>query len=46
MRGLRSVFLNNNKLVSINDEDYKQLSHQVAAATDIFIKGLMYKELK
>jgi TetR/AcrR family transcriptional repressor of mexJK operon len=44
MRGLRSVFLNNKKLFSINDEDYKQLSHQVAAATDIFIKGLMYKE--
>lgn len=44
MRGLRSVFLNNKKLFSINDEDYKQLSHQVADATDIFIKGLMYKE--
>ena len=44
MRSLRSVFLNNKKLFSINDEDYKQLSHQVAAATDIFIKGLMYKE--
>ena len=44
MRGLRSVFLNNKKLFSINEEDYKQLSHQVADATDIFIKGLMYKE--
>lgn len=44
MRGLRSVFLNNKKLFSINDEDYKQLSYQVAAITNIFIKGLMYKE--
>jgi AcrR family transcriptional regulator len=44
LRGLRSVFLNNKKLFSINEEDYKQLSLQVADATDIFIKGLMYKE--
>jgi len=44
MRGLRSVFLSNNKFFSITDEDYKQLSHQVAAAADIFIKGLMFNE--
>jgi AcrR family transcriptional regulator len=44
LRGLRSVFINNKKLISIDDEEYKELSHQVAAATDIFIKGLMHKE--
>jgi Transcriptional regulator len=44
LRGLRSVFFNNKKLVSINDEEYKELSCRVEAATDIFIKGLMYKE--
>jgi AcrR family transcriptional regulator len=44
LRGLRSVFINNKKLISINNKEYKELSHQVAAATEIFIKGLMYKE--
>jgi AcrR family transcriptional regulator len=44
LRGLRSVFINNKKLISINNEEYKELSHQVAAATDIFIKGLMHRE--
>lgn len=44
LRGLRSVFINNKKLISIDDEEFKELSHQVAAATDIFIKGLMNKE--
>jgi TetR/AcrR family transcriptional repressor of mexJK operon len=44
LRGLRSVFFNNNKFPSINDEEYKELKKRIAAATDIFIKGLMYKE--
>jgi AcrR family transcriptional regulator len=42
LRGLRSVFINNKKLFSIDNKEYKELSHQVAAATDIFIKGLKY----
>lgn len=44
LRGLRSVFFTNKKLVTINDEEYRELSNRVASATDIFIKGLMYKE--
>jgi AcrR family transcriptional regulator len=44
LRGLRSVFFNNKKFTSINDEEYKELIKRIAAATDIFIKGLMYKE--
>jgi TetR/AcrR family transcriptional regulator len=42
LRGLRSVFISNKKLFSIDNKEYKELSRQVAAATDIFIKGLMY----
>jgi TetR/AcrR family transcriptional repressor of mexJK operon len=44
LRGLRSVFFNNRKFTSINDEEYKELLKRITAATDIFIKGLMYKE--
>jgi TetR/AcrR family transcriptional repressor of mexJK operon len=44
LRGLRSVFFNNNKFTSINDEEYRELIKRITAATDIFIKGLMYKE--
>jgi AcrR family transcriptional regulator len=44
LRGLRSVFLSNKKLIIINDEEYKELSNRIASATDIFIKGLMYNK--
>jgi AcrR family transcriptional regulator len=44
LRGLRSVFFNNRKSASINDEEYGELLKRITAATDIFIKGLMYKE--
>jgi AcrR family transcriptional regulator len=44
LRGLRSVFFNNKKFTSINDEEYKELIKRITAATDIYIKGLMYKE--
>jgi AcrR family transcriptional regulator len=43
LRGLRSVFFTSKKLVSINNEEYRELSNRIASATDIFIKGLMYK---
>ncbi len=43
LRGLRSIFFNNKKLTSINDEEYKELINRITAATDVFIKGLMYK---
>ena len=44
LRGLRCVFFNNNKFTSINDENYRELIERITATTDIFIKGLMYKE--
>jgi TetR/AcrR family transcriptional regulator len=44
LRGLRSVFISNKKLITINDEEYMELSNRIASATDIFIKGLMNKE--
>lgn len=44
LRGLRSVFVNNRKLHTINDEEFMELSDVIARASDIFIKGLMYKE--
>jgi hypothetical protein len=44
LRGLRSVFFNNRKFAAINDEEYRELLKRITAATDIFIKGLMYKE--
>lgn len=44
LRGLRSVFFTNKKLVTINNEEYRELSGRIASATDIFIKGLMYNK--
>lgn len=44
LRGLRSVFFNNKNFTSINDEEYKELINRITAATDIFIRGLMYEE--
>jgi len=43
LRGLRSVFFTNKKFTLINDEEYNELKNRITAATDIFIKGLMYK---
>jgi TetR/AcrR family transcriptional regulator len=44
MRGLRSLVFKNKRFTSINDEEYKEQKNRIIAATDIFIKGLMYKE--
>jgi hypothetical protein len=46
LRGLRRVFFNNNKFTAINDKEYRGLIKRITAATDILIKGLMYKEPK
>jgi AcrR family transcriptional regulator len=44
LRGLRSIFISNKKLISIDDDEYRELSEKVAGATNIFIRGLMYKK--
>lgn len=44
LRGLRSGFINNRNLNAINNEEYRELLHLVTEATEIFIKGLMYKK--
>lgn len=42
LRGLRSDFLSNKKLLIIDDDEYNVLSHKVEALTKLFTKGLMY----
>jgi AcrR family transcriptional regulator len=44
LRGLRSAFLSNKKLLTIDDKEYNILSKKVEALTDVFIKGLMYTD--
>jgi AcrR family transcriptional regulator len=44
MRGLRSIFLSQRKLHIINDDEFRELSYIIEKASDIFIRGLMYKE--
>jgi AcrR family transcriptional regulator len=44
MRGLRSLFFKNKRFTSINDKEYKEQKNRIKAATDIFIKGLKWKE--
>jgi AcrR family transcriptional regulator len=44
LRGLRSAFLSNKTLMTIDDEEYDILSKKVNALTSVFIKGLMYKK--
>ncbi len=43
-RGLRSLFFTNRKFVTINDEEFGELSDSIESAADIFIKGLMYNK--
>jgi TetR/AcrR family transcriptional regulator len=44
LRGLRSIFLSQRKLHIINDDEFSELSNIIEKASDIFIRGLMYKE--
>lgn len=43
LRGLRSAFITDKKLLVIENAEYNILSEKVIAITEIFIKGLMYK---
>jgi AcrR family transcriptional regulator len=42
LRGLRSAFLNNKKLLVIDDDEYEALSGKIMTFTDIFIRGVMF----
>jgi AcrR family transcriptional regulator len=44
LRGLRSTVLSNKKLLVIDEEEFKILSKKTKDFSDIFIKGLRFKE--
>jgi TetR/AcrR family transcriptional regulator len=44
LRGLRSAFMTDKDLLVIEESEYRLLSDKVADITEIFIKGLMYRE--
>ena len=43
MRGLRTMFFSNKRMVSINEEEYKEQAERITAAADIFIKGFSFR---
>jgi AcrR family transcriptional regulator len=43
LRGLRSAFITDKKLLVIDNAEYNILSEKVISITEIFIKGLMYR---